>query len=167
MKLFISDHNGRVDPITVIASAIASQLPEMGPDTTSKVAVALKQLLEGEGEDSSDFRFVMGLYLLLAEKKRVPKDDKSSDLLTTEGAAELMKCSRPYVAMLIDNKKLPGSFVTEGGHRRVPRSSVMAWMESRLDAAKTSDYRMAAMETGMYAISDSEFANATEARSDE
>lgn len=73
-------------------------------------------------------------------------------LLTTEAAAELMQCSRPYVAMLIDNKKLAGASVTAGGHRRVPESSVRAWIKEREAATKQSDYRAAAAETGMYAV---------------
>ena len=78
-------------------------------------------------------------------------------MLTTEAAAELMQCSRPYVAMLIDNKKLAGASVTEGGHRRVPESSVRAWIEERDAKAAQSDYRAAAAEAGMYAIPEKAF----------
>ena len=58
-----------------------------------------------------------------------------------------MGCSRPYVAMLIDAKKLAGGVITEGGHRRVPEASVRAWIHSQQlanKADKDSDYKSAA-----------------------
>ena len=57
----------------------------------------------------------------------VKHDD--TDLLTIEQAAQLMGHSRPYVAMLIDANKLKGGSVSEVGHRRVPRSYVLAWIK--------------------------------------
>ena len=55
----------------------------------------------------------------------------SEVMLTVEAAAELMRCSRPYVAMLIDNMKFAGTSVIEGGQRLVPESSVRAWIKER------------------------------------
>lgn len=80
------------------------------------------------------------------------RDD--TDLLTTEQAAQLMGYSRPYVAMLIDANKLKGGSVSEGGHRRVPRSSVLAWIRkaNKKNKADDANYRAAALEAGMYNI---------------
>lgn len=77
-------------------------------------------------------------------------------MLTIEAAAELMQCSLPYVAMLIDHGKLAGASLTEGGQRRVPESSVRAWIKERDTKATQADYRAAAAETGMYAIPEQE-----------
>ena len=82
----------------------------------------------------------------------VKRDD--TDLLTTEQAAQLMGHSRPYVAMLIDANKLKGGSVSEVGHRRVPRSSVLAWIKkaNKKNKAGDANYRAAALEAGMYDI---------------
>ncbi len=82
----------------------------------------------------------------------VKRDD--TDLLTTEQAAQLMGHSRPYVAMLIDANKLKGGSVSEVGHRRVPCSSVLAWIKKTNKKIKAGDanYRAAALEAGMYDI---------------
>lgn len=73
-------------------------------------------------------------------------------LLTVEAAASLMRSNKPYVAMMIDQKLLPGALVTEGGQRCVPESSVRAWMADRDSKASQADYRAAASEAGMYDI---------------
>ena len=76
-------------------------------------------------------------------------------MLSTEDAAQMMGCSRPHVAMLIDSKKLGGAISTPGGHRRVPESAVRAWIKEREVASKPSvdaDYKSAAKEAGMYDI---------------
>lgn len=77
-------------------------------------------------------------------------------MLTLEAAAELMQCSLPYVAMLIDHGKLAGASLTEGGQRRVPESSVRAWIKEHETKAAQADYRAAAAETGMYCIPEQE-----------
>lgn len=51
----------------------------------------------------------------------------ADDLISTAEAAELLGYSRPYVAMLIDQQQLEGATQSPGGHRRVPRASVLAW----------------------------------------
>lgn len=77
-------------------------------------------------------------------------------VLTIEAAAELMQCSLPFVAMLIDHGKLAGASLTEGGQRRVPESSVRAWIKEHETKAAQADYRAAAAETGMYCIPEQE-----------
>ncbi len=78
-------------------------------------------------------------------------------MLTMEAAAELMQCSLPYVAMLIDHGKLAGVSLAEDGQRRVPESSVRTWIEAHETKAAQADYRAAAAETGMYAVPEQEF----------
>ena len=84
-----------------------------------------------------------------------PKDR----LLSTEQAARMMMKSRPYVAMLIDAGELEGASATPKGHRRVPESSVRAWLSKQGKATQpeASDYKKAARETGMYAIAESAY----------
>lgn len=51
----------------------------------------------------------------------------ADNFIGTAQAAELLGYSRPYVAMLIDQKKLMGATVSAGGLRRVSRAAVLAW----------------------------------------
>jgi hypothetical protein len=63
-----------------------------------------------------------------------------------------------YVAMLIDNDRIPGASVSEDKRPRVPKSAVLDYRAKR-DAKKknqSTDYRAAARKAGMYAISDRE-----------
>jgi excisionase family DNA binding protein len=71
--------------------------------------------------------------------------------------------SRPYVAMLIDSNKLKGASVSAGGHRRVPRSSVIAWIKKANLKIKVidTDYRTAASNAGMYDITEEQFVKIT------
>ena len=52
-------------------------------------------------------------------------------MLSTVEAAEIMACSRPNTAMLIDSGKLGGATKTSGGHRKVSLACVEAWLASR------------------------------------
>jgi excisionase family DNA binding protein len=77
-------------------------------------------------------------------------------LLSTADTAEILGFSRTYVAMLVDNGRLPGATLSEGRHRRVPRSTVLqyqATMEAER-ANKSADYRAAARAGGMYTVSE-------------
>jgi excisionase family DNA binding protein len=84
----------------------------------------------------------------------------SEVMLTVEAAAELMRCSRPYVAMLIDNRKFAGAAVTAEGHRLVPESSVRAWIKEREAGSQEPDYHAVAEANGMYDISEAAFIRA-------
>lgn len=81
-------------------------------------------------------------------------------MLSPEAAAELMQCSRSYVAMLIDNEKLPGVSVTEDGHRRVPESSVRQWIKEHEAGAAGADYHAVAEANGMYEVPEQAFIQA-------
>nr|WP_308937223.1 helix-turn-helix domain-containing protein [Duganella sp. 1411] len=94
---------------------------------------------------------------------RVPRQPRGA-LLSPEAAAELMHCSRSYVAMLIDNKKLPGASVSEDGHRRVPESSVRQWIKEHEAAAEGADYHAVAEANGMYEVPETAFIQADKRR---
>jgi excisionase family DNA binding protein len=147
------------DPLASIAQGVVSRLPGLAPERTKDIARVLHELLDGQDESARSMRISMQHYLIeVAELNgRAPRPPRVDAMLTTEAAAALMQCSRPYVAMLIDNKKLVGASVTEGGHRRVPESSVRAWIEARDARSVHSDYRAAAAETGMYAVPETAF----------
>lgn len=149
-----------------IAEGLVERVPDLAPETTVTIVQALHEMLDGQDELSRNMRISVQHYLIeVAESHcRSPQNLSKERMLTTEAAAELMQCSRPYVAMLIDNKKLAGASVTQGGHRRVPESSVRAWIDEREAKAKQSDYRAAAAEAGMYAIPESAFIESTKRR---
>lgn len=51
-----------------------------------------------------------------------------------------------------------------GGHRRVPESSVRAWIKEREAKAQGSDYHAVAEENGMYDIPETAFIEASKRR---
>lgn len=150
------------DPLASIAEGVVSRLPSLASETTKDIARALHDLLDGQDELARSMRIGMQHYLIeVAELNgRATRPPRAETMLTTEAAAALMQCSRPYVAMLIDNGKLVGASVTEGGYRRVPESSVRAWIKARDARGVQSDYRAAAAETGMYAVPETAFVEA-------
>lgn len=80
-------------------------------------------------------------------------------MLTTEEAAKLMGRSRPWVAMLIDSNELAGAAVSRGGHRKVPKSSVLDWL-ARNKPEGSADYRKAGHEAEIYEVDDAAVAKA-------
>ncbi|MBI3155423.1 MAG: helix-turn-helix domain-containing protein [Burkholderiales bacterium] len=87
-------------------------------------------------------------------------DEGDSWLRTAEVAARL-GVSRPHVSMLCDAGKLGEPSRTEGGHRRIRRSAVDAYLAARkvADLGARSP-REAAVVAGMYAVSDKAYAKA-------
>jgi excisionase family DNA binding protein len=147
------------DALATIAEGLVSRVPDLAPAMTENITNALHELLGGQDASSRNMRISVQHYLIEVAEYQGPGSGKprAETMLTTEEAAELMQCSRPYVAMLIDNKKLAGASVTEGGHRRVPESSVRAWIVEREAKAKQADYRAAAAEAEMYSIPEKVF----------
>ncbi|NHZ61650.1 excisionase family DNA-binding protein [Massilia genomosp. 1] len=142
----------RRDALADIAQGLVLRVPDLAPESIETIARALHELLSGNDELSQIRRIGMQRYLRETAERHDRDSQGSDSMLTTEAAAELMQCSRPYVAMLIDHKKLAGASVTEDGHRRVPESSVHAWVAEREAKAKQGDYRAAAAESGMYDV---------------
>lgn len=156
------------DALVGIAEGLVQRVPNLVPEMTRDITKALHELLDGRDELSRNRRIGMQHYLIEAAELQgsAGPNTRAETLLTTEAAAELMQCSRPYVAMLIDNKKLAGASVTAGGHRRVPESSVRAWVREREARSGQSDYRAAAAETEMYAVPETAFVGSRTRRRD-
>jgi excisionase family DNA binding protein len=107
---------------------------------TARISQVLRDALEAATEPSRAARMLLIQHLIKVENQflgiGLPSQPTSEDaLLSTAQAAEILGYSRPYVAMLIDQKKLAGATVSEGGHRRVPRASVMAWKDKHAQGA--------------------------------
>jgi len=154
----------KMDPLATVADQLAVRLPALGVQAQSNLLQALHDLLDGADETARASRTQLQIHLikvadhLISAQGRQPS--ATQRMLSTEEAAQLMGCSRPYVAMLIDAKKLAGSVTTEGGHRRVPEVSVLDWIHSQQSANKTdadADYKSAARDAGMYKVSDAEY----------
>lgn len=144
------------DTLGTMALSLAEKLQAWGqPTTSSLIARALHDLLDGQDQSAKDLRTAVQIHLAIVA------NGGSEVMLSTEEAAQLMGCSRPYVAMLIDADKLAGSVTSQGGHRKVPQSSVLQWIDatktSQGGAAADKDYRKAAADAGMYSISDLEY----------
>jgi len=145
------------DPVAALAAALSTRLqrarlPACPPD---KLAEELKELLDGDGAVSRGLRLAMSIHLVeVANKGRGLAKDKSSPMLTTEEAAKLMGRSRPWVAMLIDSGELHGAEVSRGGHRKVPKSSVLGWLERNRPSQESDDYRKAGRDAGIYEVDD-------------
>ncbi|MGE4243215.1 excisionase family DNA-binding protein [Ramlibacter sp.] len=150
----------RPDPLELIADRVSSRL-KVSP---AELASELHRLLDGP--DSRTVRVYLMSHLVEQETRDVVDVSRAIEAmeektLTTEAAAELLGCSRPHVAMLIDAGRLPGATRTEGGHRRVPEASVLALKKER-DAAKKRDanYRAAGKAAGIYDIPEEEWVEA-------
>ena len=155
--------------LVTMASRLAEKLEALGqPAKSGLIARALHELLDGQDKSTKELRAAIQIHLAIVSNgnaiDHMPADDKSEQMLSTQEAAQLMECSRPYVAMLIDAGKLAGAVTSKGGHRKVPKSSVLQWMEAT-NAAKAAsagdkDYRKAAMDAGMYAIPEEDYVKA-------
>ena len=77
---------------------------------------------------------------------------EDDELLTSEQAAELLHVSRTHVNKLMDSGALKNVLKTEGGHRRVPKASVMAYRaDSKARQAKgLKRMTEASQELGLY-----------------
>ena len=152
-----------LDMLSQVAELIAEKFPKGALDKTS-LSKALHDVLDARDDRGRMARKQIQLHILevnerLAYGRPVEVEDR---LLSTEQAAQMMMKSRPHVAMLIDAGELEGASTTPKGHRRVPESSVRAWLSKHGKAAKpsSSDYKAAAREAGMYAIAESAYVEA-------
>lgn len=155
--------NMQNDPVAALAAALVlrlrkARLPACPAD---KLAEELKELLDGDGKASRELRLAMSIHLLEVANKGPRQDkDKSDPMLTTEEAAKLMGRSRPWVAMLVDSGEFPGAEVSRGGHRKVPKSVVLGWLERHKKRQSSADYRKAGRDAGIYEIDDALVAKA-------
>ena len=155
--------NMQDDPVAALAAALSSRLQKarMPVCPADKLAEELKELLDGDSEASRDLRLAMSIHLVeVANKGPRKAKDKFDPMLTTEEAAKLMGRSRPWVAMLIDANELPGAEVSRGGHRKVPKSSELGWLERNKPPRGSADYRKAGRVAGIYEVEDALVAKA-------
>ncbi|HYN62782.1 MAG TPA: excisionase family DNA-binding protein [Rubrivivax sp.] len=143
----------KADPLGQLASGLASRLARKTAIDSRTILRALHETLDGADEASRSARLSAQLHLasvadsLMGARAPAPVDR----MLSTVEAAEIMACSRPYVAMLIDSGKLTGATKTSGGHRKVSLASVEAWLASREPSAD-KDYREAGKAAGIYGV---------------
>lgn len=153
------------DTWATIGSRLAEKLDAWGqPLTSHQIARALHDLLDGQDQSARELRTAVQIHLAIVASESVASDvvpeGRNVEMLSTEQAAQLMGCSRPYVAMLIDAEKLAGGITSKGGHRKVPKSSVLQWIADKSARPTDEDYRKAAADTGMYSIPDAEYVKA-------
>ena len=149
------------DPLDSLASAIGSSLANRSggressklrkPSSrvgaqfnTAQIKTALSEVLTEASPRGRSTRMLLIRHLVDIEAKSVGLEayvaaKSSSDLISTAEAAEILGFSRPYVAMLIDQQKLKGATISAGGHRRVPRSSVLEWAEFNQENQKPNE----------------------------
>ena len=77
--------------------------------------------------------------------------------LTVAETAELLRCSRPYVRMLLGAGHLNAKM--NGRDLRITRVSVFAYSKSRV-LLGDADYKRAAESAGMYAVPDAAYLEA-------
>ena len=149
-----------------VGLSLAEKLGALGqPAKSAVLARALHEMLDGQDEAARELRVAMQIHLARVSNARIganrSADAENEDMLSTEEAAQLMDCSRPYVAMLIDAGKLVGGVKSRGGHRKVPRSSVLQWIKAAKRAvAGGKDYRKAAADAGLYSVPDEVYVKA-------
>lgn len=146
-----------IDMLSQVAELIVEKIPAGTLDTLA-LPKALHDVLDARDHRGRTARRQIQMHILevnerLAYGLSTAPEDR---LLSTEQAAQMMKKSRPHVAMLIDAGELDGASTTPKGHRRVPESSVRAWLSKhgRVAQAGSSDYKGAARDEGMYAIAE-------------
>jgi excisionase family DNA binding protein len=152
-----------LDMLSQVAELIAEKIPKGTLDKAS-LSKALHDVLDARDDRGRMARKQIQMHILEVNERLAYGHSAKPEgrLLSTEQAAQMMMKSRPHVAMLIDAGELEGASTTPKGHRRVPESSVRAWLSKQGKDAKTgsSDYKAAAREAGMYAIAESTYVEA-------
>lgn len=147
----------KTDPLGQLASGLASRLARDKTVDSRTILRALHETLDGTDEASRNARLAAQLHLATVADSLMGAmaPTRADQLLSTVEAAEMMACSRPYVAMLIDSGKLAGATRSSGGHRKVPLAAVEAWIASREPAAD-NDYREAGKAAGIYGVEEAD-----------
>jgi excisionase family DNA binding protein len=150
------------DPLGTLATAIGSVLTMAAGKKQSstrsmsfQVSQALHEVLDAQTPQSRCTRMLLIRHLVDVESQQLGletslKPAATDDLISTAKAAELLGYSRPYVAMLIDQKKLVGATVSAGGHRRVSRAAVLAWKERHQAEIEPNNIRTEGQKIGAY-----------------
>lgn len=82
-------------------------------------------------------------------------------MLTVAEAARLLGCSRPRIAMMVEQGLFAGTTLV-GGAPRIPQSSVLAYQAQT--PVGSADYKAAAREAGLYGIPDQVYVERSERR---
>jgi len=156
----------KADPLGQLASGLATRLARKTAIDPRAILRALHETLDGADEASRNARLSAQLHLAsVADSLMAARSPARVDrMLSTVEAAELLACSRPYVAMLIDSGKLAGATKTSGGHRKVSQAAVEAWIASR-EAPVDKDYREAGKAAGIYGVEEAVFMKAARRKS--
>ncbi len=159
-----SSPSSGVDMLGEVAKLLAENIPAGEAVDKFALAKALHDVLDARDDRGRAARRQIQMHILEVNERLAygNMSEPQDRLLSTEEAAQLMKKSRPHVAMLIDAGELEGSSTTPKGHRRVPESSVRAWLSKREKAAQpgSADYKGAARDAGMYAIAEGAYTKA-------
>lgn len=149
------------DPLGQLARGLATRLSRRVPIDPRAILRALHETLDGADEPSRRARLSAQVHLASVADDLVAgrATAHTEPMLSTVQAAELMACSRPYVAMLVDSGQLAGASKTAGGHRKVPLSSIKTWIASH-EASPDKDYRAAGRAAGFYGIDETVFVKA-------
>lgn len=156
-------HSPGTDSLSGLAELLAEKIPMGTKVDKVALAKALHDALDARDDRGRAARRQIQMHVWevnerLAYGRPAAQDER---MLSTEEAAQLMKKSRPHVAMLIDAGILENATTTPKGHRRVPESSVRAWLSKREEAVSSqpgdADYKSAARDAGMYAIAESAY----------
>lgn len=142
------------DALGTVARRLASRINKPKRSVEPKSLLdALHALLDGSDAESRETRLTLQMHLARVSERLVAGLPAIEDdpMLSTAEAAQMIGCSRPYVAMLIDQDQLLGGTKSAGGHRKVPKSSVETWIDAH-KVQGSADYRKAARESGMYQI---------------
>lgn len=146
--------------LSQVAELIVERIPAGTLDTLA-LSKALHDVLDARDDRGRTARRQIQMHILEANERLAYGLSTAPEerLLSTEQAAQMMKKSRPHLAMLIDAGELEGASTTPKGHRRVPESSVRAWLSKHGQAAQagSSDYKGAARDAGMYAIAETAY----------
>jgi excisionase family DNA binding protein len=154
------------DPFDSLAKAIGSSLANSAKQIkNAQIKTALNEALTQTSPAGRNARMLLIRHLVDIEAKAVGLEvgvetKASGDLISTAEAAEILGFSRPYVAMLIDQRKLKGATISDGGHRRVPRASVLEWAQRNQESEQLigdlANMRVAGAKTGVYKSSEAE-----------
>lgn len=165
-KILNTARGEAADPLRRMANGLARKLAVSSPPfSQSLLADALHELLDGQGDESRNLRTEVQIHLAKVSNFQIRDttavESNEQEMLSTQEAAQLMGCSRPYVAMLIDAGTLEDGVTSKGGHRKVPKASVQRWIGQNKPAGDTDrNYKKAAAEAGMYSVSDDEYVKA-------